>query len=285
MAPDHKNIRDHKISDQQSIKDKPKKKSDLLTRVLSALVMLPIAIYIILKGEYSYLGLVIVLSTLILFEWNNICEGKSLTLTFAMQLIVVLYAVISLYFYGMVNLIFLAIGISATIIVAFLRKASFKWALKGLIYALVPAVSLIWLRSSSVDGGYIVLWAMIIVWSMDTGGYFAGKNIGGPKMSPKISPNKTWSGLAGGTILGMITGSISAYYFDFGVDIWIIALVSGGLAIWSQIGDLYESSLKRRFDVKDSGALIPGHGGIMDRVDGVVFVIPLVAVMIIFSSL
>jgi phosphatidate cytidylyltransferase len=274
MAPDHKNI-----------KNNPKKKSDLLTRVLSALVMLPVAIYIILKGEYSYLGLVIVLSALILFEWNNICEGKSLTLTFAMQLIVVLYAVISLYFNGMVNLKFLAIGISATIIVAFLRKASFKWAFKGLLYALIPAVSLIWLRNYSLEsGGYIVLWAMIIVWSMDTGGYFAGKNIGGPKMAPKISPNKTWSGLAGGTILAMITGSTCAYYFDFGVQIWIIALVSGGLAIWSQIGDLYESSLKRRFDVKDSGALIPGHGGIMDRVDGVVFVIPLVAVMIMFSS-
>ncbi len=274
MAQDHKILEESKNI---------KKKSDLGVRVLSAAVMLPAAVYIILKGEYSYLGLVIALSGLILFEWNNICEGKGVSLTFTMQCLIVLYAIISLYFYGVVNFIFLGIGALITIAVAFLNKNSAKWALIGLIYALIPAVSLLWLRSSSSDGGYIVLWAMIIVWSMDTGGYFAGKNIGGPKMAPKISPNKTWSGLAGGGILAMITGSAAAYYFEFGVSLWQIALISGFLAIWSQIGDLYESSLKRRFNVKDSGAIIPGHGGIMDRVDGVVFVIPLVAAMIFFK--
>ena len=273
MAQDHKTLEDA---------INVKKKNDLGIRVLSAAVMLPAAVYIILEGEYSYLGLVIVLSGLILFEWNNICEGKGFSLTFIMQSLIVLYAIISLYFYGVVNILFLGIGAAIIVIVAFLSKKSTKWALNGLTYAIVPALSLLWLRSYSSDGGYIVLWAMIIVWSMDTGGYFAGKNIGGPKMAPKISPNKTWSGLAGGTALAMITGTIAAYYFDFGVPLWLIALISGFLSVWSQIGDLYESSLKRKFNVKDSGTIIPGHGGIMDRVDGVVFVVPLVAVMILF---
>ena len=144
---------------------------------------------------------------------------------------------------------------------------------------------MIWLRETVELGGFIVLWCMIIVWSMDTGAYFAGKNIGGPKLAPRISPNKTWAGLVGGALTAVITGLIAGYYFDLAavhvVWTWQWGIpIAAGLAIWSQIGDLFESALKRHFAVKDSGAIIPGHGGIMDRVDGVVFAAPVVALFL-----
>ncbi|VAW05872.1 Phosphatidate cytidylyltransferase, partial [hydrothermal vent metagenome] len=154
------------------------------------------------------------------------------------------------------------------------------FALLGLGYALLPAASLLWLRAASDQGGWVVLWMMIIVWSMDTGAYFAGKNIGGPKMAPRISPNKTWAGLIGGTVTAVILGAVAAYYFGFRVNFLILLPLAALLAIWSQIGDLAESALKRHFKVKDSGAIIPGHGGIMDRVDGVIFAAPAIALFL-----
>jgi len=101
-------------------------------------------------------------------------------------------------------------------------------------------------------------------------------------MAPRISPNKTWAGLIGGAVTAVIFGAIAAHYFNFGMQMMYLIPAVAGLAIWSQIGDLAESALKRHFDVKDSGALIPGHGGIMDRVDGIVFAAPAVALSLYF---
>ena len=260
-----------------------KKNSGLMMRVVSALVMLPIAIFIILNGGMPYFIFVSLLAVLILYEWNGICEGKALNVVFVFQVIIVLLLSYSvhreIYFALYVYLVPFVLCLMAVIFL----KMKLPFALLGLIYALLPALSLIWLRLSSGQGGWVVLWMMIIVWSMDTGAYFAGKSIGGPKMSPKISPNKTWAGLIGGALTAVVFGSIAAYYFDLGYSWFFLVPAAAALAIWSQIGDLAESALKRYFNVKDSGAIIPGHGGIMDRVDGVVFAAPAVALYIYLS--
>ncbi len=260
----------------------PPKKSGLMLRVVSALIMLPIAIFIILQGGVAYNLFVILLTGMILYEWNGICEDKAFNAVFVLQFIFVLLLIYSMiraeYFDIYIYLV--AVGLLGAACVYF--KVNVKFALLGVVYALLPALSLIWLRQ--IDG-LIVLWVMIIVWSMDIGAYFSGKTIGGPKMSPRISPNKTWAGLIGGALTAVIFGLIAAFYFNLDMQMPFLIPAAAGLAIWSQIGDLAESALKRRFKVKDSGAIIPGHGGIMDRVDGVVFAAPAMALFLYFFGM
>ena len=118
-----------------------------------------------------------------------------------------------------------------------------------------------------------VLWLLLSVWSCDIGAFISGRSIGGPKLAPRISPNKTWAGLLGGILAAVVASVLLALISGSG-SIVLFAIHGALLALISQCGDLAESSLKRRFDVKDSGNLIPGHGGILDRVDGVLFAAP-----------
>ena len=263
----------------------PQKSSGLMMRVVSALVMLPIAIFIILQGGMAYFIFVALLTSLILYEWNGICEGKAFNAVFVFQTIFVFLLAYSVNSGRYFDLYIYLVPLILTVVAGGILKIKLPFAVLGIVYALLPALSLIWLRQNSDQGGWIVLWMMIIVWSMDTGAYFAGKKIGGPKMSPRISPNKTWAGLIGGAVTAVFFGLIAAHYFDLGFSMAFLAPAAAVLAIWSQIGDLAESALKRRFDVKDSGAIIPGHGGIMDRVDGVVFAAPAVALFFYLSAL
>ena len=141
------------------------------------------------------------------------------------------------------------------------------WVLFGIIYIGVPCYSLIYLRLDLNFGFETVLWVFTLVWSADSGAYATGRMFGGPKLAPRISPNKTWSGLCGGVFAAGIVGSM--YTLVLGHQNMIpLTILSAFLGLLSQGGDLFESWIKRRFDKKDSGSLIPGHGGLFDRVDG-----------------
>lgn len=141
------------------------------------------------------------------------------------------------------------------------------WVLFGIIYIGVPCYSLIHLRLDLNFGFETVLWVFTLVWSADSGAYATGRMFGGPKLAPRISPNKTWSGLCGGVFAAGIVGSM--YTLVLGHQNMIpLIILSAFLGLLSQGGDLFESWIKRRFDKKDSGSLIPGHGGLFDRVDG-----------------
>ena len=260
----------------------PIKTRNLLTRVISALVMLPIAVYIILGGGLAFFVLIGLLTVIILSEWNGICENKAFSLLFLVQAVCSVLLLWQIEWNSPYFILSFLCSIVSIVAVSYVIKAKIFWSLFGFLYAFVPSVSFLLISNSS--GGEIVLWMMIVIWSMDTGAYFAGKNIGGPKMSPTISPNKTWSGLVGGTLTAMVFGSLYAYYMNdknitLFEDATILLILSGLFAILSQIGDLVESAVKRKFSVKDSGAIIPGHGGVMDRVDGVLFVAPAVLVV------
>jgi phosphatidate cytidylyltransferase len=136
----------------------------------------------------------------------------------------------------------------------------------------------LWLRVMP-DGRDTVLWLMGVVWATDTGAYFVGRMIGGPRLAPMISPNKTWAGLIGGmAAAGGIAALIGS---SFGGSAALLALLGAGLAIVAQTGDLAESALKRHAGVKDSGRMIPGHGGILDRVDGLM---PVALVLVLLSA-
>ena len=136
----------------------------------------------------------------------------------------------------------------------------------GVLYAGFPALALVFIRDQD-QGLLFALWAMSSVWATDIGAYFAGRAIGGPKLAPTISPSKTWAGLGGGVLAALLVGLL--LYQNLGLHIGF-ALACGPLAVLAQLGDLFESGLKRAAGVKDSGNLIPGHGGVLDRIDGLV---------------
>jgi phosphatidate cytidylyltransferase len=148
----------------------------------------------------------------------------------------------------------------------------------GVIYVGLPALALVWLRNHVPGGAEHVLWLFLVVWATDIFAYFAGRSIGGAKLAPSISPGKTWAGLYGGMAGAGLTGGVVA--LAFGAGFWPASVLAALLAVVAQIGDLFESALKRRAGVKDSGHLIPGHGGLLDRIDGLVFAAPLFAAVV-----
>lgn len=144
------------------------------------------------------------------------------------------------------------------------------WLPAGMLYSGLTAISLSGIRGEDWLGFTAMLFVFATVWATDILAYFVGRAIGGPKLAPRISPGKTWSGAIGGTISGVMAGSGLALVFFSSIGLWVV-FVAFLLSVTSQTGDLFESFIKRRFGVKDSGRLIPGHGGVMDRVDGLVF--------------
>ncbi len=158
----------------------------------------------------------------------------------------------------------------------------FGWQVAGFFYALVPALALLWIRERSPVGAELLLWVFITTWSVDIGAYFAGRTIGGPKLAPAISPNKTWAGLVGGMIAAAIFGGLWAWLLQLPS---ILLFLAAPFAIAAQGGDLFESWLKRRAGIKDSGTWLPGHGGALDRLDGLVVVATLTAAVMIAGLL
>lgn len=140
------------------------------------------------------------------------------------------------------------------------------WLIVGLIYIAVPAGALIWLRGDAYPGMFTIVWLFAVVWTADIGAFVSGRAIGGPKLAPRISPKKTWAGFIGGTVAAAAVAGLLSLAWEDSRPL-MVAVVGFGVAIASQIGDLIESCAKRHFDVKDSSNLIPGHGGVLDRVD------------------
>ena len=148
------------------------------------------------------------------------------------------------------------------------------WYVSGFVYALLPALALLWIRERDAHGLYLLIWVFIVTWSTDIGAYFAGRSFGKRKLAPSISPNKTVEGLYGGIAAATLLGGVWAMAMGLGIALLFLAPV---LALAAQAGDLFESGMKRRAGLKDSGAWLPGHGGALDRLDGLVPVAVLTA--------
>lgn len=144
------------------------------------------------------------------------------------------------------------------------------WLVGGIFYAGLSGISLAAIRGDELTGFVSILFIFAVVWSTDILAYFVGRAIGGPKLAPSISPGKTWSGAIGGAVAAVIGGGAVSMAYHGRISLLVLGLALV-LSVFSQIGDLFESFVKRRFQVKDSSHLIPGHGGFMDRVDGLVF--------------
>jgi phosphatidate cytidylyltransferase len=146
------------------------------------------------------------------------------------------------------------------------------WFPLGAVYVTVPALCLTAIRAEPDLGRASVFWIVALVVAVDTGGYLVGRTVGGPKLAPRISPNKTWSGMGGAVAGGALVGLSTAFILNH-TNVWMLTLLSAGLGVIEQAGDLAESAFKRHFGVKDTSQIIPGHGGVLDRVDGLLTVV------------
>lgn len=247
--------------------------SGLLTRLVSAVVLIPPVIAIIWYGEMWFLGLLVFGGILMMMEWLKLTKVEGVTnqvIAIVALLFVLLKTSQNPQWAYYIYFIALTLGlVILSYVYSLMKMRDMAWITLGLFYILLPLLALLWIRNQlpEEDARIIVYWVFLLVWGTDIGGYFAGKTFGGPKLAPKISPNKTWSGLGGGMILAGLASLIVSPFITFLSPVELFA-ASAGLAVFAQMGDLAESAVKRRFDVKDSGGIIPGHGGVLDRVDG-----------------
>jgi len=239
---------------------------NLVMRIAVAAVLIPLSVAIAYAGGWLWTALVTLAASGLFVEWLAIvglAGATRLTVTGVAAL-----AVAGLCFaIGRLDaaLIVLGVGLVAVVSIAPERR---NWAAAGFLYAAAAEIASVLLRLDPVKGFAALMFVLLIVWVTDSGGYFAGRGIGGPKLWPRVSPKKTWAGAAGGFAASLAVAAGFAA-FDLG-RIGPLLMLSGALSVASQLGDLFESAVKRRFGVKDSGHIIPGHGGLMDRLDGFV---------------
>lgn len=243
----------------------------LIPRLVSGAVLAALAVACVLLGA-PYFHLFIAVAALVLaLEWARLCgEGRLgaaglVAVAGALATLIPVSAGRPVWSLAVALLAALASGAACVIE----GRARAGWLALGVGYIGLPCAAMIWLFSDPKWGQATVLWLIAAVAATDIGAYFVGRAVGGPKLAPRISPNKTWAGLIGGGVAAALVGVGTALWLA-AERLWPLVLVSAALAIISQAGDLAESRVKRRFDVKDSGAIMPGHGGLLDRVDGLI---------------
>lgn len=260
---------------------KPKAPGDLSARILSALVLAPLVLGAVWLGGGVFQILIMVVILLAAYEWSRVtcCAGwyVDLVIIAATALGAQRLAVMPGHMGDFERLVYVAAAILSGMALAgslaSMRGQLLRWRLLGVVYISLGPAAIAWLRVQEEIGLTLVLWLLLVIWAMDSGAYFSGRAIGGPKLAPKASPNKTWAGLLGGMLCAGITGGIVASVSGVAPVSFAVA-ASALIGGWSQAGDIAESMVKRHFGVKDMSNLIPGHGGILDRIDGLLFAAP-----------
>ena len=260
----------------------PPARSAFVTRVLSALVLVPLALTIVYFGGWAMALFLWLVGTVMSFEWNRVTKQEDQHGSFFATLIVQSVSLAALLYFATLGQWTSAIaapfvGAVLTVLILLPKSRSPFWSLLALPYIFLPCLALIWIRTSPM-GAQALVWLLVLIWAADIGGYIFGKTIGGWKLAPKISPNKTWAGTLGGLSLAALVGLIAALILN-PATVSQFVIFSILLGVIAQIGDLVESALKRHFDVKDISGFIPGHGGVMDRLDSLVFVVVFAALL------
>jgi len=271
------------VTDAAAAAAQAKKWGDLRKRALSALVLGPAAIACIWLGAEAFAGMLAIGVALLAWEWVHMC-GRRIRVLPGMAVPLAVFAAGALAVGDQVRLalVVLLIGFAVTWWfahhVAELTQPAYKLAL-GVLYIGVAGIALIELRHDTEAGRANVLFLFLVVWASDIGAYMAGRAFGGPKLWPAVSPNKTWSGAAGGLLAAILVALACAWSFDATARFVPVVVAAVMLGVASQAGDLLESAIKRHFDVKDSSHLIPGHGGLLDRMDGLLAAAPVAALL------
>lgn len=245
-----------------------KELSNLQLRIISGIVLATIVLLATFGGGIWFRLIAIAIGAGVWVEWRRITACKPVT---------ILARVAEILFIACLAGILAAVPpllVLATLFAAFLVSlaawfagSASVWLASGLVYAGLPSISLAYLRGDTNQGLFMVLLLFAIVWATDIFAYFVGRSVGGKKLAPSISPGKTWSGAIGGVAAAVAAGlAVAMLSGPIGNPVLVLVIIA--VSVVSQVGDLFESWVKRKFGVKDSGTIIPGHGGVMDRVDG-----------------
>jgi len=255
--------------------------SEIGLRLLSGAVLATVSIASAILGGWWFSGWVLMLTLAVTHEWFAITRaagkwaavaavvGTWVAIAWQGEIILALYVVV--------------MGSVGTAMFSMVQRGGQGglWGAAGTLYATIPLAALIWIRLAEGGAGAI-MWLFLVVWATDSGAYAVGRLVGGAKLAPSISPSKTWSGALGGIFVAMVLGVLFASLIQ--ADVERAAILAGIVSGASIIGDLLQSALKRRFNVKDSGTLVPGHGGVMDRLDSLVIAAPVLAIVVTFVA-
>lgn len=244
--------------------------SNLQLRIISGIVLAVIVLALTWMGGVPFRLLAVAIGALVFYEWttvSNLRRDWPLWLA-AWILVAIVLVALAAGLNGYPMLILAVVPSLALMAIGQIRELGTLAAI-GMAYAVLPAVALAFLRGSDTPGLLAILYLFAVVWGTDIFAFFVGRAVGGPKLAPSISPGKTWSGAVGGAVAALVAGWIVAYVAGHPSPL-LMGLLALPLSAVSQAGDLFESGFKRRFGAKDSSQLIPGHGGVMDRVDGLV---------------
>ena len=257
-----------------SIETPAREGNNLLLRIVAALVMAPLAIAIAYAGGWLWTGLVTVAAIGLYAEWLTVIGVRNLPLLLLGVLVLLGAAWVESGHFTAANVaIVVALGVAVAAVFSRERRG---WAVGGIGYALAASIASSMVRHDPDSGFAALMLVLLTVWATDIGGYFAGRLIGGPKLWPQVSPKKTWAGAIGGFAASLaVAVGFAAFHPGKIMPLLLLAAV---LSVAAQLGDLFESAVKRRFGVKDSSHIIPGHGGLMDRLDGFVAAIVLAAI-------
>lgn len=248
--------------------------SDLGTRLVVAIALIGLAAAALWAGGVGFWLVVTVIAILMIGEWAALAGANDRGRKLSQYALSVPLAAMAPGLAAGPGFLALGLVFGAAFFLAAVTRSGRLGG--GALYAGLPVLALVWLREQP-DGLLLTFWAMALVWACDSGAFFAGRAIGGPKLAPRVSPNKTWAGFIGGVAGATLFGF--ALVALFGLPI-ALAAATPVLAVLAQLGDLYESHLKRQAGVKDSGNLLPGHGGVMDRLDGLVAAAPTAALLV-----
>ncbi len=245
----------------------PANPSALKLRILSALILAPLALGAVWAGGAYFIALVLVAVLGMAWEWARLSGRGRLRPSGAVIIATPLAAVAAMAFQPTASLAFaiaLVGSLAVALVTAMTRQAEPLWAAAGALWISLGSIAFVsvWM----VGGRDFTLWLLGVVWMSDIAAYVVGRSIGGPRLAPRISPNKSWAGFLGGFIGPALAGALATPFL--GGEPGFYAALAATLGLAAQLGDLAESFAKRHFGVKDSSGLIPGHGGLLDRLDG-----------------
>jgi phosphatidate cytidylyltransferase len=239
-----------------------------MLRVVSSLVLAPLAIAAAYFGGIAFIAFWAIAALAVLWEWDTLVCAHDRNPVLATGAVALAGAALLLAL-GRSGIAAALIALGFFGVAALASKVRAVWCATGLVYAAAILIAPVLMRRDANLGFAAILFLFVIVWLTDITAYFVGRALGGPKLMPRVSPNKTWSGAIGGTVAGVVGAVVVAS--QFGIEgLFATALVAFVLSVISQAGDLAESAIKRQFNAKDASQLIPGHGGLMDRLDGFV---------------
>ncbi len=258
--------------------------ADLALRIITGVAFGAVAMSALLAGGPWFTILIAVLSALMAYEWRKISLKEEEHAVAGFQVLAVAGAAIVAYL-GDLNTataFLLAVAGAGAMADALLKRTA-GWGLAGALYIGFAAICLVGLRGDTVEGKYVIYWVAMTVIATDVGAYFSGRIIGGPKLWRRVSPNKTWAGLFGAMVFAALCSAVFSVLILGHIELFL-SVLAALTAVVAQSGDLIESAYKRHFGVKDSGAILPGHGGVLDRLDGMLSATIFVAVISLYRG-